>query len=225
LDVIPLDICGIVWGSPYLYDKKAMFYREHNNGIEFIIRAHKMKHDLSVIATGQLKMLVNARKFLSLMFVKDCGLENALINTNNEQIFQGTEQVQHGALQHEGIIDNKSDTTEKDKLFMGSFYLASACSVLCLSLLLFSYVWIVASTLNADLFKDDRMIKFVNNMMVVFIFVALSQVILNGAGWIVDTGQLGIQCPHFILNKSNFWWSKSFPMGRNDLGGSMIAQK
>jgi hypothetical protein len=26
LDVLPLDICGIVLGSPYLYDRKAVFF-------------------------------------------------------------------------------------------------------------------------------------------------------------------------------------------------------
>ena len=30
LDVIRLDICGIFLGSPYLYDKKAIFYRAEN---------------------------------------------------------------------------------------------------------------------------------------------------------------------------------------------------
>ena len=30
LDVSPLDIYGIVLGSPYLYDMKAIFYREEN---------------------------------------------------------------------------------------------------------------------------------------------------------------------------------------------------
>ena len=30
LDVFPLDICGIVLGSPYLYDQKNIFYREDN---------------------------------------------------------------------------------------------------------------------------------------------------------------------------------------------------
>jgi hypothetical protein len=30
LDVVPLDICGIVLGSPYLYDRKEIFYHEHN---------------------------------------------------------------------------------------------------------------------------------------------------------------------------------------------------
>ena len=43
LEVIPLDICGIVLGSPYLYDRKAILYRAKNkyqivkNGIEYTI--------------------------------------------------------------------------------------------------------------------------------------------------------------------------------------------
>jgi len=47
--VVPLDICGMVLGSPYLYDKKVIFYRGQKkyhlfkDGIEFIIRAHRMK--------------------------------------------------------------------------------------------------------------------------------------------------------------------------------------
>jgi hypothetical protein len=101
------------------------------------------------------------------------------------KMFQDTQQVHHEGLQHESIsisiyilwLTEKQDplvitaSIKKDNLFMGSFYLAYASSILCLSLLLFSCVWIVASTLNEDLCKDDRMIKFVNNMMVVFIFL------------------------------------------------------
>jgi hypothetical protein len=30
LDVIPLDICGIVLGSPYLYDRRAILHRHEN---------------------------------------------------------------------------------------------------------------------------------------------------------------------------------------------------
>ena len=43
LDVVPLDICGIVLGSPYLYDCKVVFYREQNkyhlfkDGKEYIV--------------------------------------------------------------------------------------------------------------------------------------------------------------------------------------------
>jgi hypothetical protein len=29
-DVVPLEACGMVLGSPYLYDHKAIFFREHN---------------------------------------------------------------------------------------------------------------------------------------------------------------------------------------------------
>ena len=29
-DVVLVDICGLVLGSPYLYDWKKIFYREHN---------------------------------------------------------------------------------------------------------------------------------------------------------------------------------------------------
>ena len=45
-DVVPLDITGIVFGIPYLYDKKAIFYRHENKyhlfkyGKDFIVRAH-----------------------------------------------------------------------------------------------------------------------------------------------------------------------------------------
>jgi hypothetical protein len=30
LDVVPLDICGIVLGSPYLYDRKELFFCHEN---------------------------------------------------------------------------------------------------------------------------------------------------------------------------------------------------
>jgi hypothetical protein len=29
-DVVPLETCGVVLGSPYLYDREAIFFREHN---------------------------------------------------------------------------------------------------------------------------------------------------------------------------------------------------
>ena len=46
IDVIPLDICGNVLGSPYLYDKKTFFYCHESkyhltkDEVEYIIRAH-----------------------------------------------------------------------------------------------------------------------------------------------------------------------------------------
>ena len=55
--VVLLDICGIVLGSTYLYDRKAIFYREHNwyhlfkEVIEYIIHSHSFKNDRSLGTT------------------------------------------------------------------------------------------------------------------------------------------------------------------------------
>jgi hypothetical protein len=76
LDVIPLDICGIVLGSPYLYDRKDIFYRHENkyhlfkNGVEYIVRAHTKKINLSLVNAGQMKRLVNASKNFVLLMIK-----------------------------------------------------------------------------------------------------------------------------------------------------------
>lgn len=64
--MVPLDICGIVLGSPYLYDLKAIFYKEDNkhhlfeDGIEYNMRSHHMKTNVSLIGIGKMKRLVNA---------------------------------------------------------------------------------------------------------------------------------------------------------------------
>jgi len=77
LDVIPLDICGIVFGSPYLYDIKAIFYRAENkyqlikDGIEYIVRAHKFKDNYTLINSGQMERIVNSCKQFLLMVVKE----------------------------------------------------------------------------------------------------------------------------------------------------------
>ena len=65
-NVVPLDICGIVFGNPYLYDQKAIFYREHNQWhlfkeeTEYIVHSHRFKNDKSLGTTQQLKRVVNA---------------------------------------------------------------------------------------------------------------------------------------------------------------------
>jgi hypothetical protein len=76
LDVVPLDICDIVLGSPYLFDRKAIFYYEDNkyhlfkDGIEFIVKAHRIKTNVSLVSIGKMKRLVNASKYFVLMIVK-----------------------------------------------------------------------------------------------------------------------------------------------------------
>jgi hypothetical protein len=54
-DVLSLDICGIVLGSPYLYDRKAVFFRHENKyqltkgGVEYIFRAHNMRVNITLV--------------------------------------------------------------------------------------------------------------------------------------------------------------------------------
>ena len=58
LDIVPLDICGIVLGSPYFYDRDVVFYQKENkyqltkDGIEYALRAHKLKDNYTLINSG-----------------------------------------------------------------------------------------------------------------------------------------------------------------------------
>jgi hypothetical protein len=67
-----------VLGSPYLYDRKAIFYRRENkyhlfkDGVEYVVRAHTKKMNLSVINAGQMKRLVNASKKFFAMWISNC---------------------------------------------------------------------------------------------------------------------------------------------------------
>jgi len=92
IDVIPLDIYGTVLGSPYLYDKKAIFFHDENkyqitkDGVEYIVRTHQTKIKASLVSAGQIKRLVNSSKGCMLMVVrgKDAELSDA---------FQGCDHV------------------------------------------------------------------------------------------------------------------------------------
>ena len=59
-----------------MYDRKAVFYREQNKyhlfkgGVEYIVRAHRMKTNLALVTTSQMKMIVNASRKFALMAVK-----------------------------------------------------------------------------------------------------------------------------------------------------------
>jgi hypothetical protein len=88
LDVVSLDICGIELGSPYLYDRKEVFFRHEKKyyltkgGVEYIVRAHNMRVNTTLISPGQMKRLININKRYVLMFVRKKDVE-----TSND--FQG----------------------------------------------------------------------------------------------------------------------------------------
>jgi hypothetical protein len=84
LDVVSLDICGIVLGSPYLYDRKEIFFRHENKyhltkgGVEYIVISHGMRVNTTLVIAGQMKRLINTNKRYVLMVVreKDVGTSN-----------------------------------------------------------------------------------------------------------------------------------------------------
>jgi hypothetical protein len=77
LDVVPLDICGIVLGSPYLYDRNTIFFCHENKyhltkgGVEYIVRAHNMRVNTTLVSAGQMKRLININKRYLLMVVRE----------------------------------------------------------------------------------------------------------------------------------------------------------
>jgi hypothetical protein len=65
-DVVPLNECGMVLGSPYLYDRKAIFYREKNQyhltkaDKEDVVHAHHLKAKKSLQTMEQLRKAAHA---------------------------------------------------------------------------------------------------------------------------------------------------------------------
>ena len=63
-------------GSPYLYDRRAIFHRHENKyhlfkyGIEYIFRANRKKLNLSLVNVGKMKKIVNSRKKFVLLMIK-----------------------------------------------------------------------------------------------------------------------------------------------------------
>ena len=76
LNVVSLDISGIVLGSPYLSDRKEIFYHHENmyhlfnDGVEYIVRDHHKKLNLSLFNVGKIKRLVNSSNNLVLLMIK-----------------------------------------------------------------------------------------------------------------------------------------------------------
>jgi hypothetical protein len=77
LDVVPLDKCGIVLGSPYIYDRKVVFFRHENKyhltkrGVENIVRDHSMTVNRTLFSAGKMKRLINTNTIYVLMVVRE----------------------------------------------------------------------------------------------------------------------------------------------------------
>jgi hypothetical protein len=65
-DVVPLNECGMVLGSPYLYDRKEIFFEEQNQyhlfkkGTEYVVHAHYIKANQTLVRMEQLRKVTYA---------------------------------------------------------------------------------------------------------------------------------------------------------------------
>jgi hypothetical protein len=70
-------ICGIVLGSPYLYDRKVVFFRHENKyhitkgGVQYIVRSHNMQVNKTLVSVGKMKRLINTNKRYVLMVARE----------------------------------------------------------------------------------------------------------------------------------------------------------
>jgi hypothetical protein len=126
LDVIPLDICGIVLGSPYLYERRAIFHRLENryhlfkNGVEYIVRAHTKKMNLSLANAGQMKRLVNASKNLVLLMLNPkCWSRPCFLTRHNFHFDAGNHKMVFFCPSERSMI-SKSLSTQAAKIFLPS---------------------------------------------------------------------------------------------------------
>jgi hypothetical protein len=164
LDIVPLDICGIVLESPYLYDRNYIFYSEENtycfnkDGKEYIVRAHHIKTNKSFATTGKLKGMVNARKSLTLISVtkhevSDAKHEMIPYVSNSHEV---SPKVQHEVQLHNLIIV----LVQKGRHVLSFSF---AYSVLLFSLLIFTGVWLQNAIRNVDDCAINEMITLINN--------------------------------------------------------------
>ena len=151
-DVVPLSECGMVLGSPYLYDHKAIFYRTKNQyqftkvGQDYVVHAHRVKANKTLQTMEQLKKAVQASN-------KPIIVSNEVIDLKKEQDMVVEWKINHKLLQ--------------DKLMLCRYfkYISSFAVVfLMLSLAMFSTWMIVA------LVRCNR-VQMANNILSIVMIV------------------------------------------------------
>jgi hypothetical protein len=151
-DVVSLRECGMVLGSPYLYDRKAIFYRTKNQyqltkaGQDYVVHAHHVKANKTLQTMEQLKKAVQASN-------KPIIVSNEVIDLKQEQEMIVEWKINHKLLQ--------------DKLMSCKYfkYISSFAVVfLMLSLVMLSTWMIVASV------RCNR-VQMANNILSVVMIV------------------------------------------------------
>jgi hypothetical protein len=151
-DVVPLSECGMVLGSPYLYDHKAIFYREKSQyhltkaGQEYVVDVHHLKENKTLQTMELLNKVDQARNTPIIV-------SNQVINHKKE---------------HEMIVEWKiNHTLLQDKLMSCKYYKHISSFVvifLILSLVMLS-TWMIVASVRCDRVQMD------NNMLLVVMIV------------------------------------------------------
>ncbi|KAK1377226.1 hypothetical protein POM88_033419 [Heracleum sosnowskyi] len=77
-DVVPIDVCQVIFGNPYLWDRYALYdmrnrkYTFTKDGAQFVIRVVQPPQGINLITTAQAKRLVNACGKFVLLMVRQC---------------------------------------------------------------------------------------------------------------------------------------------------------
>jgi hypothetical protein len=152
-DVVSLRECGMILGSPYLFDRKAIFYRTKNQyqftkaGHDYVVHAHRVKANKTLQIREQLTNAVQACN-------KPIIVSNEVIDLKQEQNMVVEWKINHKLLQ--------------DKLMSCKYfkYISSFAVVfLMLSLAMFSTWMIVASV------RCNNRVQMANNILSVVMIV------------------------------------------------------
>jgi hypothetical protein len=144
--VVPLSECGMVLGSPYLYDHKEIFYREKNQyhltkaDQEYVVHAHHVKENKTLQTMDQSRKVAqerNARIIVS----------KQLIDLNKE---------------HEMIVEWKiNHNLLQDKLMLCKYYkhISSFAVIFFMLSLVMLSTWMIVALVRCD------RVQMANNML------------------------------------------------------------
>jgi hypothetical protein len=73
--VVPIDVCGVVSRSSYMYMRDVIFMKRENqchlikDGKSFINNVHKGKHKISLLSANQAKKMIRSSRKILLLFI------------------------------------------------------------------------------------------------------------------------------------------------------------
>jgi hypothetical protein len=182
-DVVPLRECGMVLGSPYLYDHKAIFYRTKNQyqltkaGQDYVVHAHHVKANKTLQTMEKLKKGVQASN-------KQIIVSDEVIDLKQEQEMIVEWKINHKLLQ--------------DKLMSCKYfkYISSFVVVfLILSLVMLS-TWMIVASVRCN------KVQMANNLLSV-VMIVLQLILMRQVHRIEfrDRGQAGWPIPSLLTGQ------------------------